>query len=220
MSRANPRFRRVSANLPVLGATTTVQIALLGTIEGQIVMSTFAWQAPTAAPTPAQLSALVTAFDTAYRTKYLTCMSNDYTMSGYRLTVTSNNTTQGVNSNLGTGVVGTGGGGHQPTEIATTITRQSAIKGQHGRGRLGLPAVPLAAVINSTLAVGAYRTGLTSLTAQMLLTLSDGVNTWTPVITQRSTASPKLVIGASPVIGSTFDLVVGTIRRRKIGRGK
>jgi hypothetical protein len=54
----------------------------------------------------------------------------------------------------------------------------------------------------------------------MKLVESDGTNNWTPSITQRATTPPKLVVGFSAITSVVMSALLGTIRRRKEGRGK
>lgn len=221
MSRAVPRFRRFNAPLPPIGSSNgVVQYAIVGSIEGQLTVSTFFYEAPVNAPTQTQLQTLLGNLSTAFIAKWLPLMSADWTLTLQKLVVAHRNDLLGATTLVSAGSPGTGGSGHQPTEVAAIVNRTTAVKGQHGRGRLALPGVPLLAVTNSRITQTAYINASATLTTQMTATVSDGANTWTPVIAQRSGTSPRLVIGASPVISASLNLLLGTVRRRKIGRGK
>lgn len=221
MSRANPRFRRVNPPLPAVGTTNgIVQYQIRGSIEGQLTITSFFYSAAVPAPTPAQLATLRGNISLALLAKYALCVSIDWSLTVEVLNVVHRNDLFG---NSSTANVPTNGGrapGHLPTEVAAVLNKATAVKGQHGRGRIGLPAIAVADVTASRIVAAAEVTALGNLAGAMLATATDGVNTWTPCLGQRGAASPKLIVGFSPLTAVTANLLLGTIRRRKIGRGK
>lgn len=221
MSRASPRFKRISPSLPPVGTGNgVVMYRIQGQIENQLTVSTFMLSAPVPAPTTAQLNTLLTNLHTALFGKYGACLSADWTAVSEQLLVVHRNDLAGVQSLAAAGTAGARPAGHLPTEVAAVILRVSAVKGQHGRGRLSLPAISTADVTASKVTLAAEITNLNALAAAMIGTVSDGTNNWTFCIGQRATTSPKLVIGFSPIASAAPNLLLGTIRRRKIGRGK
>lgn len=220
MSRANPRFHRFNAALPSVTGTGVVEYIIQGSIEGQLTISTFFYQAAVPAPTQVQLTNLGNNLNTAFLSKYLALMAGEWTMTRQLVNVVHVNNIQGIIGTGSAGAAGTGGTLHQPTEVAAIVIRRSAVKGQHGRGRLSLPAVPLNAVSGSSINQTAYITNAGTLATQMLATVSDGTNNWTPVIAQRAPTSPRLVIGAAALSAAALNTLLGTVRRRRIGRGK
>lgn len=221
MSRASPRFKRVSPPLPAVGTSNGVVLyRILGQLEGQMTLTTFYYSAAVPLPTPAQLATLLTNISTALFGAYKGAICVDWSCTSEQLTVVHRNDVAGKISTANAGAVGVRTSPHLPTEVAVVLLRQSAVKGQHGRGRLSLPAVSAGDVTASKIAVASEITALNLLASQMLLTVSDGTNTWTPCITQRATTPPRLVVGFSALTAVTPNVLLGTVRRRKIGRGK
>jgi len=222
MSRASPRFRRVSPPLPLLGPTNgAVVYKIFGTIEGQMTMSSFFYAAAVNNPTTGQLTTLLANIHTSLWAAYRSCISVDWATVKERVDVVHRNDLAGVDSFTVAGSGGTRSAGHLPTEVAIQLIRYSAVKGQHGRGRVSIPGVPTADVTGSNISAGTLVTALNTLVTQILTTVTDGGgNTYTSSICQRATGSPKLVIGSAPIVRMTVPTLLGTIRRRKIGRGK
>jgi hypothetical protein len=221
MSRANPRFRRVSAPLPAVGSTNGIVLyRIWGSIEGQLTITTFYYVSAVPSPTNAQLLTLLANVSGGFFAGYAACISADWTCTKETMDVVHRNDIAGVTSIVHATFPGTRPAGHEPTEVATIVIRYSAVKGQHGRGRIGLPAPATADITASRITAAAMITNLNTLATNMLLGFSDGANTWFQTAIQRATASPKLVIGFSMLTKITPNTLLGTIRRRRIGRGK
>lgn len=221
MSRASPRFKRVNPSLPAVGSTNGVIVyQIRGAIEGQLTISSFFYSAPVPAPTPGQLTSLRVAASTALRALYAACLSADWGLTIEVLNVVHRNDIFGNSSTANVPLAGGRTAGHLPTEVAMVLNKTTAVKGQHGRGRVGLPAVAIADVTASRITAGTLLTALGNLGTAMLGGISDGTNTWTPCLAQRGTSSPKLVIGFSALTSVATNTLLGTVRRRKIGRGK
>lgn len=220
MSRAVPRFRRNNPSLPAVGTGNVVVYKIVGTIEGQLTINTFMYQGAVPSPTQAQLTTLLTNISIGMFAKYVACISIDWTCTLESLDVVSATIFNGVKTTANAGLGGSRAAGHEPTEVAAVLIRRTAVKGQHGRGRVSLPAIATADVSLSRISAGAITVALNALGTEMLVSFSDGTNTWNPCVGQRMLASPRLVIGASPLTAVTVDSLLGTVRRRKIGRGK
>ena len=221
MSRANPRFRRVNPPLPPVGAGNgIVQYQIRGSIEGQLTISSFYYSAAVPVPTPGQLATLRGNISTNLLAKYALCVSADWALTIEVLNVVHRNDLFGSTSTGNVPTVGGRPAGHLPTEVAGVINKVSAVKGQHGRGRLSLPAIATSDVTLSRITNAGELAALNNLEGAMLATATDGVNTWTPCIAQRGVVPPKLVVGFTPLVTAITNTLLGTIRRRKIGRGK
>jgi len=222
MSRASPRFRRVSPSLPLVGSTNNAVVyKVQGQIEGQMTISTFLYSGQVPSPTQAQLTALLANIHTSLWAAYRSCISVDWATVKERVDVVHRNDISGVDSFASAGSGGTRAAGHLPTEVAIQLIRYSAVKGQHGRGRVSIPGVASADVTGSNISAGTLVTALNALVTQILTSVTDGSgNTYVSAIGQRSTTSPKLIVGVSPVTRIVVPTLLGTIRRRKIGRGK
>lgn len=221
MSRASPRFHRVNPSLPAVGTSQGVTLyRVVGSFENQLTISTFYYLAPLNNPTTAQLTTLLTSITSTMFLAYKNCVSSDWTCTKETLDVVHRNDIIGVQSLANANVPGTRPSGHEPTEVASIIIRYSAFKGQHGRGRVSLPAASTADVTSSRLSSSAIQTNLTTLAGAMLNTATDGTNTWTPCIAQRSNTSPKNIVAAAAMVRTVPNFLLGTVRRRRIGRGK
>lgn len=220
MSAANPRFRRNNPHLPPVGNTFgIVSYKIIGIIEGQQTVSTFTYQAAAPSLTTAMMTTLMNSISGQLRGPYATAVSVTWSLTEEDLDFISRNDINGVFTTAHSGLVGSRGAPTLPTTVAIVLNRASNVKGQHGRGRLSLPAVCAADTTLSRVTAAGAITALVALEAAMLLTASDGVNTWTPCIAERSQSSPRLAIGSSALQVVTHDTLLGTIRRRKIGRG-
>jgi len=221
MSRASPRFHRINPSLPAVGSTQGVALyRIWGAIEAQLTINTFMYLAPVNNPTQAQLTTLLTSISSIVFSVYKACLSTDWTLTKETLDVVHRVDINGVVSTANVPSAGGRPAGHMPTEVAVVLNRRTAFKGQHGRGRVSLPAISTADVGASSILGAALPTALNNLRSSMLVGASDGANSWVPCIGQRTNVSPKFVVGAAILTAVTFDTLLGTIRRRKIGRGK
>jgi hypothetical protein len=121
-----------------------------------------------------------------------------------------------------TGLTPTVAGHSLPIEMGATMSKKSALKGQHGRGRITLPAVPISFTTPATDPNNLNGTGLTAygvLEALLEGVISDGVVNYSPVITVRPVAPATIPSHGAPIILFKTQLLMGTARRRKEGRG-
>lgn len=220
MSRANPRFRRRNPNLPAL-TNDVLRVKIVGQIENQVTVSSFFYRGPTLPNncTLADLTDLGTGFVAVGNmlSKFVAAVSADWTLTAVNIDCP---TTPSL-APLITAQTGNGGGPtpHLPTEVAMPLIRQTAVKGQCGRGRLSTPAVPSAWVTASKLTTtGAHL----ALAGQMELTIVQGGKTYTPVVYSAHGSRVFPIPGSADItlVSLSTGLLVGTIRRRKIGRGK
>lgn len=220
MSRANPRYRRFNAPGIAIGTNSTVEYIIKGTAEGQTVISGFSYYVALQFPSPTQLSNALTSISGILKTAYLNCICIDYAMVSETLIVTSSNTTQGVVSTANAGALGARPTPHLPLTNAIIINKASVLKGQHGRGRLSLPCVSEGDTLNSYVSLAAEKNALAILALAMLTQGTDGANAYVPCITTRSPVTPRLVTNYVLMTAARVNFLLGTIRKRKIGRGK
>lgn len=222
MSKANPRYHRNNPPLPAVGTQNTIVLyRIIGQLEGQMTISTFMFSAGVSSVTTGQLTTLLSAIQTGIFPNYSACLSIDWGGNNKEtLDVVNRNDIQGVLSTANGGAFGTRSAGHVPTEVAAVCIRYTPFKGQHGRGRVSLPGLAQADVTNSIISSAVLVSKISALTSSTLAAYSDGTNTWHHCIGQRSTTSPKLVVGFGLVTNYVNKVLLGTIRRRKIGRGK
>jgi hypothetical protein len=223
MSKAHPRFHRNNALLPLItGVAYRVQPFYI--VDQQICLWTVDYLVPTSTATTvteANIAASwsstmqaalrgMLAIDCFYTQVKVSCLTNPALLPIYLAIATANQP-------------GTGGNTHMPSEIAAIISKATATKGQHGRGRLYLPGIPVAYVTPTT---DANRLNATGVAAQAALTtalsavgVTDGTNTATPAVTQ-SVAAGAATTRGQVLSNFTNRTLLGVVRRRRIGRGK
>lgn len=125
-------------------------------------------------------------------------------------------------ANIAGGTVGLVAGNPYPLETSVSAVWRTALRGQHGRGRIQFPNVPLGFVTPATdanqlnaAAVTAYLALLAALAAP--ITTAFGV--WTPCVQQRPVPPAVVSQRATYVNAYTLNHFLGTQRRRKAGRG-
>jgi hypothetical protein len=221
MSRASPRYHRVNPPLPVVGNSNGVVLyRIKGLLEGQLTITGFMYSAANNNPTQSQLINLLAAISTNVFGPYKNCLTQDWTCGIETLDVVHRNDIMGVSSTSNGGVQGGRAAGHPPLETSQILIKYTAFKGQHGRGRASLPPPAVLDLTNSTITAAALIAAINTLISQLAVQASDGTNQWTHSVCTRSTVSPKLVTNFAPVHTIILNHQVGTVRRRRIGRGK
>jgi hypothetical protein len=121
------------------------------------------------------------------------------------------------------GGVGLGGALCSPLEVSAIISFQSALKGQHGIGRRYIPAVPQAfcntAAGKGSQLTAAAVTAYQALAFAMLTNVAAGAFVLQPAVFTRPVSPAFLVTRASLLLTSVVRPILGTVRRRRIGRG-
>jgi len=216
MSRAHPRFSRQNPQLPPAVANLW-EIAVRGMVENQETINTFFYADGGQALTPGIEAAAIAAWVAAFQANYLACISSDFNLTAYKMQCLT--TPSRIPVVVNESAAGTAAAGHLPSNVGVTILRQSGIKGQAGRGRITLPACPVAfANADSLLTVGAL-VAINPFAGDVHTAFVVGAVTYTPqIVSRHNKLGPPL--GASPCLSSSISDVLGTCRRRKIGRGK
>lgn len=220
MSRAAPRFHRSNLNLPAIPNSNVIEMVVQGTLEGQMTINTFYYLSPIATLTSTLLQNVINAFNANVISKILPCCSADWSLTNYKGINAAGTGIAPINVIVAGGNAGSGPAGHEPTMVAGLLSRVTTTQGQHGRGRLYLPAVPTSWVTSSTLTAAAALTAYGNLANAMLMVLTDGTNNWTPCLVQRSKLSPRPIVGAQALFQVSVKTLLATVRRRRIGRGK
>jgi hypothetical protein len=222
MSRKNPRFRRTNPTLPA-HTGNLFQITMLGSIENQLTVNTFYYQDDNTALVAGTESDLLQKFRTStnnVESLFLPCCSSDWTLVSYRVACLTSPSRIPFISIVAAGTVGTGAAGHEPSTVASLLTRYSNIRGQSGRGRLYLPAVPTTVVTASSINATPF-IAWQNLAARMTLNLTGVDRAYTPqVVSRRGVAAGGSNYGCSAITSVVARQLLATIRRRRIGRGK
>ena len=110
---------------------------------------------------------------------------------------------------------GTGVAPHLPMQMAVTIDRKTAFRGQCGRGRISVPAVPYSWTTDSELTT---LTAHLALASAMLVNVVAGAQSYEPVLlSYGSKIDPGL--GVAGLTECKVKTTLGTCRTRKLGVG-
>jgi hypothetical protein len=221
MSRANPRFRRANPPLPP-PVNNCYQANVLFTSFSQQFLATLYYadnQALGTGVNPTALNAAVTAGLASFQPVFAT----DVAVTGVITRSLTSPTVISQTRMLAAPLVGTAAGLSEGTIAAATIRRTTVIRGQAGRGHVNLGPVPDAFITagGTTLTPAAIALYSTWATTNLGTVITSGGINFTPIVFSRGlrTQTPKL-LGASPVNTLQVIPLLGTVRRRKIGRGK
>lgn len=224
MSRANPRFRRNNPPLPAAPANCW-QLSVLGYVENQVTVNTFYYRDAglTLAADLSNEANLRTGFDTNVIPSFKACISSDWAMTSIVVRCINVPTRAAFVYNYNPVVAGTGAATHMPTTTAAVLSRRTAVRGQCGRGRLYIPAPPVTsqAAVNNSYTTATYQTTLAALATAMKTAFVQTAMTFTPGLASKGprTQNPR-VSGFADLTNVIVVPVYGTIRRRRIGRGK
>ena len=214
--------------IPLSPINEVFRVRIIGECEGQLTVNTFAYREfktlagnGSRAIMDALHIELVAA--NGFLDKYLACLSVDWVGTSIYIDVPTKTDIAPVAYGM-VNKVGAGPVGHCPTTVSGVVHKLSTWKGRHGRGRVGLPAVPLAWVLGSKfdpLPVPAYQ----AFSDAIATALVDGTYDWRPGIL----GLDKRTFPADPAkwaytwvdIGEgTYNPILGNVRRRRPGRGK
>lgn len=219
MSKANPRYRRKNAALPPPTGNVML-VKIIGELELQQTVSTFYFMddGTKADVTPEYLATgLVACVEgpLGLGSFFTSCCSMDWLFKRATCDSPTSPTVTGA-ERLYT-AQGVAPAGHLPTTVAATIQRRSIVKSQCGRGHLQVPAVPKiwvnASVVSNT-------TEYDALANAMLATFNVSSRLWTPVIWSAHGSWHAPTPGAAPLVTCKLFPTTGTVRRRKLGKGK
>ena len=199
-----------------------------GQIESQLTVNTFAWREDRTLPangTRALIDALfaeLTAVNGLLDIFYAT-VSSDWTASRVVIDLPTQPTMIPVPYSV-IGRNGLGPAGHTPTTVSAVLHKRSTFKGRHGRGRIGVPGVPLQWVGGTRILDGNLAT-YQALANTFATVLNDGTNLWHPGVvgldkTTFPTEPAKWALTWVDTVEGTVNPVLGNIRRRRPGRGK
>lgn len=216
MARNNP------AAPTIVSALARVTI---GTVtSGQICLNTFdyLWSVPSTFASLADLTALGNAWDSAMDTLLKGVLSPLTALYSIAVAELHYGNAPTYTALYAPGTVGTAGATPLPLEIGASLARRGALKGQHGRGRVTMPAVPNTFTTPANDANRLNAAGLAAYVAfanQLIVPLAVGGATWTHVISTRPVPPGLTVDRAIAVSVYNVGVVLGTARTRKEGRG-
>lgn len=222
MSRLNPRFHRNNPQLPA-ALPNVVQLTLFFTLENQICLNNLYYFDGGLTASITLLTSFLSAWVTAHQAALLGILSADTTFTQVKAFYTNVPAIIPQYQIIPAGTVGTGGSGHEPTPISVVFSKASNIKGQSGRGRFYSVGVPPAAVTGSTLTPStAFQTNAALWVTHMNNNLVVGANSYLPGIFSRRGYNKVSGAGGgfSGLTTVYIRQILGTVRRRRLGRGK
>jgi hypothetical protein len=224
MSRANPRFHRINVPLPSLVGATAFELQVTGFIDNQIWIfgMQYIWTGGAVPNANAELN-LGNNWATNCVTSLRGIIASDVQINQVKVSCLTIPARLPVyTSGGGLPAFGSVAGNHIPSEMAGIVSRYTNFKGQHGRGRFYVPGVPISFVtpagdanrINA-LGVSAYSVFV----ANIVTPISDGTNNYSLAVIQRTRGGAAATNGAAATQAFGRSLL-GTVRRRRVGRGK
>lgn len=221
MSRANPRFHRTNPFLPAISGFNVVMLTIFGTFEAQLTLNILYYQDQTGTVASiANLNAFLSAWKLANQTFMLACSSSDWAVTQYKAQYV--NAVGIIPQYLAVvGGAGTGAAPHEPTTVAAILSKYSMVKGQSGRGRYYIPAVPTQVVLLSALTPAGLNTNQVYGGSINTPIVGAGVTYTSGVFSRRGYNKVTGTGGGfSPLTTCTARALLGNVRRRRIGRGK
>lgn len=189
--------------------------------QGQVCINSFEVMGDAFAATPAtNMNSLLTAWVLGNEALYLLCMTSMATLFRYTLQCISSNafaTIEQAPSKPGTAL-----GSPLPLEMAAIIRKTGPFKGQHGRGRVFMPGIPVSFttpatnpnLLNAT-GILAYQNLATSIVSPDVV----GGITYKSCVSTRPIPPALVVTTAADTPVMTPVALLGTVRRRREGRG-
>lgn len=189
--------------------------------QGQVCMNVIDYMGGSFAAGPSlPMGALLLQLVTAIEPKYVACLPVATSVFQYTLACLSSGapvTLVQTSSAIGTVV-----GNQLPLEMAAIQKKRSALRGQHGLGRFYMPAVPISFTTPATdpnLVNAAGQTAYNQLNDTLKLTQAVAGIFYDCCITKRPTPPANLVTLAQPISRIDSIALLGTVRRRREGRG-
>lgn len=223
MSRLHPRFHRVNAPLPVIAPQSVLRLSLQGVSEGNATVTVLDYLSSAVPPLTASYeAAFATSFLAAIMSSFQALVTSTWSAVSVRVAdVTRPTRAPSINLFPATTVVGAQPFPALPSTDAVVISKITAVKGQHGRGRIFMPNVPVAFTLQPFQPEFLTPTALAGYIAfgNLLLNpiISSGI-TWDLCVSTRSVGAAP-VTNAAIVASMIVRTLLGTVRRRRLGRG-
>lgn len=221
MSRANPRFHRTNPTLPALTGNV-VMLTLFGTVENQLTLNILYYEDQTGTVgSITNLNSFIGSWTVPNQASLLAVSSSDWSLTQYKAQYVNLPAIIPQYSTTGLPQPGTGPATHEPTTVAALISKFSQVKGQSGRGRYYIPAIPTAWVTASSINP-TFITNYNTYAGKLVNQITSGGITYTPGIFSRRGFNKVTGTGGgfSPMSNAIAKTLLGTVRRRRIGRGK
>jgi len=213
---------RVNAPLP-LNVGPVIRVVTYIRIDGQQCLNTYDYTSAAApAPSLATLAQFSVDWTAANGANLTAVLSSRATWTGNIVSCLSLNTTPSAVDTFAVPLAGAVVQPALPGEMAAILARYTSVRGQHGIGRVMLPAIPItftAPATDPNILTGAAVTAYNVLAVSLrTVVVSAGVN-WVPVLSQRPAPGEALVTRSAGIVSYVTRTLLGTVRRRREGRG-
>jgi len=214
---------RVNAPLPALAAQPAVQITLFSVTSAQVCENTFQYiTAGPAIPATSDLNQLAQDFWSLISAQAVLVTTGQTTFTQVTAAlISSNNVPTGLYTLPGA-TVGAVAGSSLPLEMGAIMAKQTNVRGQHGRGRITLPAVPISFTTPATdpnIINAAGLTAYLNLANKFNAVLISGGVTWNAAVVTRPIPPAAVATNGTPILRVVTRALLGTARRRREGRG-
>lgn len=210
-------------NPPLPAATGEIyRLQVRGTLAGQSIQTNFEYMATAAgAPSATEEFDLGAAFDAQCFGHLAAVLPGTFTFSSYKVSSLTN-LSRIPRYIPPLGSTGTAAGTYRCTELAAIIQKNTLIKGQHGAGRNYMPGLPSGFVTDATdgnlLNAGAI-TAYGLFCVDLMTALTVGAKTMKLCIATRPATNVPYTLAAF-CVSAAPETLLGTQRRRRVGRGK
>lgn len=204
---------------PITG--DTYRFTILSKAWGQVCMNSFDFMGESFAVTPgAPMPLLISALITLFEAAYLGTVTAATAVLNYNLQCTSS--LAPVSLNTAVNKPGTQAGAALPLEMAAIIKKLSLLKGQHGRGRVFMPSIPVSfttPLTEANLLNAAGLVGYNNMAASIKGPVTAGTIKYYGAICMRPKAPATVVTLAAQIATIETVPLLSTQRRRREGRG-
>jgi hypothetical protein len=203
---------------------TTLRHIVQVTVQGQVTQCTFDYIADyIGPPAPADLNAFQAAWIVAYENDFLACLPPVAHLTAYITSELFFAVTPSKVQIFSPGNPGTAGVNNLPLEMAAVVDKTSSLRGQHGRSRTSMMAVPDTFTTPATSPNIINGVGLTAYNALwnlLIVPLVAGGHHYSLAILTRPV--PPLTLYTKGVAVNNYNVNpnLGTAKRRKPGRGQ
>lgn len=197
------------------------RLTIFSRAQAQVCMNTFDVMGDAFAASPAlNMAAILASWVLAVETPYRAVLTAQSRVFRYNIQCISSLAPASIDSLVN--LAGTTAGDPLPIEMAAILKKTGALKGQHGRGRVYLPAIPVSFCTAATDPNLLNNTGTIAYTALgvaiQAAVVVGGIN-YIPVVTPRPIPPATVVTLAAEIDIHLPVSLLGTVRRRREGRG-
>jgi hypothetical protein len=208
---------------PAVLSGHSYRLTVFGSLYGQTTMNRFDYVADStrAADDLARVGNDTMNF---FQTQWLPCVTGDFILTKLKAEQLDDVARMPYFENFAAGTVGTRPGAADTSFIAAGFTRQTSLRGQHGRGSVRIAGISLTDIVGNGYVAG-LKTLLQALSARWDVRIPNSVNPtlgWLPVVTVRfKQPAPPIPPVPNPLIQGTViqdcevQLTLSTQRSRR-----